>query len=157
MSDDKQGLELDGVVYNREDYLAFTQARRIRYAQAVEAAAGTLEDLAKLDPDRQANYLSALKDIDKQVIDLMKLEQDKESNDAQNNIIAELITKRAVERNVQRSREAQGVMPDPSLLPTRTLIPGETEIGDRVENFQEFRARTGQGDHLGQDDPFGGE
>lgn len=151
MTTENTTLELDGIEYSRQDYLNFTQARRIRFAQAIESATGTPEDLAKLDPDRQANYLAALNAIDKQVIDMMKLEQDKESNDAQNNMIAELITKRAVDRNIQRSRESQGIMPDPTLLPSRTLIAGETDIGDRIEDYRQFRSRTGQEDHQGPD------
>lgn len=161
MAEQNNGLDIDGVVYTQEDYLNFAQARRVKFIQAVESAAGTPEDLARMDPERQGNYLAAIRDLEKQVISLKKLEQDKESTDAQNNMVAEYLIQAAAKREVelrerkpQPTPESRGIMPDPSLLPSRTLIPGETEIGDRIENYREYKIRTGQVDHQDPHDPL---
>lgn len=161
MAEQNNGLDIDGVVYTQEDYLNFAQARRVKFIQAVESAAGTPEDLARMDPERQGNYLAAIRDLEKQVISLKKLEQDKESTDAQNNMVAEYLIQAAAKREVelrerkpQPTPESRGIMPDPSLLPSRTLIPGETEIGDRIENYREYKIRTGQVNHQDPHDPL---
>ena len=146
------------VTYSQEDYLLFAQTRRIRFVQAMENACGGSEGLATLDPERQSNYLAAIRDVEKQTLTLAKMKQDKdlaeqrmkqdEKNDeARNAAIAALILNQAKNINVSRSRNSNPV-PDASQLPVKPLIAGETDIGDRIENYQEYRNRTGQRDDL---------
>lgn len=137
------------VEYTQEQYLKFAQSRRVGFIQAVEKACETPEGLATLDPDRQSNYLAAIRDIEKQVLVLRKLEQDKQNNDQTNAAIAAFILEQAKSRNVEASR-TKPVIPDISLIPEKPLIEGETVIGDQIENYREYKQRTG---HLGSQDP----
>nr|DAO80623.1 MAG TPA: hypothetical protein [Caudoviricetes sp.] len=136
--------------YSQEDYLRFAQSKRLSFMKAMEDAVGSPEGLATLDPDRQANYLRTIDAIEKQSLTLKKLKQEEQSNDAQNAAIAALILKSAKDRGKEIDRENTPIIPDPSVLPVKQLIAGETEIGDRTENFREYQIRTGQIDHQDQ-------
>ena len=132
--------------FSNEDYLRFVQARRLNFIKGVEAAVETSEGLATLDPDRQSNYLAALRDIEKQVITLDKMKQDQASDKERNKIIAEAILEAArtsAKEQAQRFAGMGGKIPDPSVIPQKKLIPGETQIGDHIENYSEYKTRTG--------------
>lgn len=133
--------------FTQDDYLKFAQHHRIRYVKATLEAVGGDEGVATLDPDRQANYLAALRDIEKQVFVQQKLKQDEESNEVRNNAIAALIVNAARSADIAATRAAKGenkVDLDPSKLPVKQLIDGETTIGDRIETYSDYKARTGQ-------------
>lgn len=144
---------LDGVEqysFTHEEVLQFAQANRIRFVQAVRKECGGDEGIVTLDPERQANYLRTLDQIAKQVLDVQKLKQDKENTEAQNDFIAAMIVESARKRNIQRSRETEeqrAIVPNPSTLPVKPLVNGEMDIGDRIENYQEYKLRTGQAEH----------
>lgn len=149
MSEEISNNPLDGIndySFSHDEVLLFAQANRIRFVQAVRKECGGDEGIVTLDPERQANYLRTLDQIAKQALDIQKLKQDKENNEAQNDIIATLIVESARKRNIQRSREneQQSIVPNPSVLPKKELVPGEMHIGDRIENYQEYKIRTGQ-------------
>lgn len=130
--------------YTNEDYLRFTQARRVQFVKAIESAVGDEEGLATLDPERQSNYLKALSDLDKQVLSIQKLKQEEQNNDAHNAAIASLILDATRRVSSQRNQlNTASVIPDGSMLPVKTLVPGELDIGDRIETFQEYKSRTG--------------
>lgn len=140
--------------YTHDEYLAFAQSRRLKFVQAMEKACQSDEGLATLDPDRQSNYLAAIRDIEKQVFTQQKLKQEEEDSEVRNAMIAALIVKQAASNNVQRSqRQVNQIIPDPTTIPQKKLIPGETEIGDRIENYREYKLRTGQGDNLDPEFP----
>lgn len=149
MSEEISNNPLDGIndySFSHDEVLLFAQANRIRFVQTVRKECGGDEGIVTLDPERQANYLRTLDQIAKQALDIQKLKQDKENNEAQNDIIATLIVESARKRNIQRSREneQQSIVPNPSVLPKKELVPGEMHIGDRIENYQEYKIRTGQ-------------
>ena len=145
MNDNNQ-LEMESVEYSHEDYLKYAQSRRLRFIRGIEKACGSDEALATLDPDRQSNYLAAIRDIEKQVLTLQKLKQEEQSDEARNATIAALILKQATAIDSKRNNTVvttETILPSADLLPVKQLIPGETDIGDRIENYQEYRARTG--------------
>lgn len=131
--------------FSQEDYLRYAQSKRMSFVRAMENAVQDAEGLATLDPDRQANYLKAIDSIEKQSLTLMKLKTEEQSVDIQNAAVAALILKSARTNNIGATQQNQMAMPDPELaLPKKALIPGETEIGDRIENFHEYKVRTGR-------------
>lgn len=136
--------------FSENDYLRFAQAKRIQFIRSVDAIAESPEALARLDPDRQANYLAAIRDLEKQVQVKQKMEQDERANTAQDALIADMVLKFAKKINCGKSaelnpiREVTDILPDPNLIPTKNLIPGETMIGDPKENYQEWLKRTGR-------------
>lgn len=151
MSEEITSNPLDGIqdyAFTHEEVLLFAQANRIRFVQAVRKECGGDEGLVGLDPERQANYLRTLDQIAKQALDIQKLKQDKENNEAQNDFIASIIVESARKRNIERSRQAEqrAIIPNPASLPVKSLVNGETHIGDRIENYQEYMLRTGQGE-----------
>ena len=132
--------------FSHEDYLRFVQARRLNFIKGVEDAVESAEGLATLDPDRQSNYLAALRDIEKQVLTLDKMKQDQASDKERNKIIAEAILEAARNNAKEQAHRFVGMggkIPDPSAIPQKQLIPGETQIGDHIENYSEYKTRTG--------------
>lgn len=135
----------DGTEWSHDDYLKFAQGHRVNFVRAVVNTMQTPEGLVELDPDRQANYLAALRDIEKQVFVQQKLKQEADNNDARNNIIASIIVEQARKADIERTRQSTNPQEtlDPSKLPFKQLIPGETSIGDSAENYDEYLSRTG--------------
>ena len=134
-----------------EDFLKLSQAIRLRFVKDVVNYCKEEGDLAKLDPDRQANLLKALADIEGQPLKLMKLKIE-EDNSKQDLQIAAMLVKSAREDNINRTRATatpvtvEDVLPPPTAIPVKPLIEGETVVGDQLEKFEEFRVRTGQVD-----------
>lgn len=133
---------LEQVDFTQEDYLRYAQAKRLAFIRAIDKACKD-EDLATLDPDRQANYLAAIRDIEKQVFVLQKLKQEEETNTIiRDAAIADLILRSSKEQAIRRAKTVE--IPNPDVLPVKPLIPGETEIGDKIENYEQYLNRTGQ-------------
>lgn len=149
--------------FTQDEYLQFVQMKRIRFIDSIEKAVETEEGLATLDPDRQSNYLAALRDIEKQVLTKEKMENDKTANAAATEAIAAMIVeqhrrlsseraKRFQEEKLGITKTIDQLIPDPeTAIPKKSLLKGETEIGDHIENFREYKLRTGH--HIDQD-PF---
>lgn len=136
------------IEWSHDDYLKFAQYHRVNFVKAVVNTMQTPEGLVELDPDRQANYLAALRDIEKQVFVQQKLKQDADNNDARNNLIATIIVEQARNADIAKTRQATNPQDtlDASKLPMKNIIPGETSIGDSSENYADFMGRTsGQG------------
>lgn len=133
---------LEQVDFTQEDYLRYAQAKRLAFIRSIDKACKD-EDLATLDPDRQANYLAAIRDIEKQVFVLQKLKQEEETNTIiRDAAIADLILRSSKEQAIRRAKTVE--IPNPDVLPVKPLIPGETEIGDKIENYEQYLNRTGQ-------------
>lgn len=138
--------------FSEDDYLRFAQAKRIQFIRSVDAIAESPEALARLDPDRQANYLAAIRDIEKQVQVKQKMAQDERISSEQDSLIADMVLNFAKKANSQANvnksmvKDVAEIIPDVNLIPTKQLIPGETMIGDPKENYQEWLKRTGRPD-----------
>lgn len=135
------------------DYKEFAQARRINFIQRIEEATGGKIEM--LEPDDKGHYLAAIRDIEKQALVLDKMKQDKElaiarmKSDEKNaaavdQSIAQFLNELARNKN-KRAEDGMvtEVIFDPSLIPQKQLINGETTIGDQIESYQQFQTRTG--------------
>lgn len=141
--------------YSQEEYLKFAQARRLSFIAAIEKAVEDEEGLATLDPDRQSNYLKAIDAIEKQVFTQQKLKLEEANTEAQDAAIAKLIVEASRKYSIAVSQShadinarVESIIPDPLSIPQKKLIAGEIEIGDHIENYREYRQRTGMDENL---------
>lgn len=131
------------------DYKEFAQQRRLKYAMNIEQFCE--EDFATLHPDVQGHYLATLRDIEKQAMTIdkqkqdyelamLRLKQEDQSNEAQQQLIAMMAIDYA---RRQDRRDIVQIIPDPSVIPKKQLIPGETETGDQLEDYHSYKTRLG--------------
>lgn len=135
------------------DYKEFAQARRINFIQRIEKA--TEGELERLEPDDKGHYLAAIRDVEKQALVIEKMRQDKElamlrlkadeqNSAAVNQNIATLLNTIARNKgNPSTLLNNQIDEPDITKIPQKSLIEGETMIGDQLETYQQFQKRTG--------------
>lgn len=151
-NEENQNLIIGDVEWSNDDVERFVQARRLRIIKAYDKSV-TEEEFVLLDPDRQANYLATLRDLEKQIHTNKKLKQDEQSSAARDNALAQIlqqaVTTRRHEYNQSRQNAPQASQPtfDSTKLPPKTLIPGETDIGDLGETYEDYQARRALAGH----------